>query len=238
MKILYVEDNPNDADLARRWFGKQAPRFALEVVATQGEAESRLSGPDGPSFDLVLTDLRLPDGDGLSLLTYIRERGLPFAVVVITGTGDEKTAVAALKAGADDYVSKRDDYLERLPLTLENALGCHRAQAARQSRGLKALYAEHFATDVDLTLRHLQRYAPHIHLDVARTGDEALQLLPQAGEASRYDVILLDYQLPGLNALELLKELREDRAQDVPVVLVTGQGDEEVALQALKLGAA
>src|SRR5262245_18231845 len=120
MKILYVEDNPNDADLTRRWLRKHAPQFALEVVATQSDAVARLSGPDAPSFDLVLTDLQLPDGDGLSLLTYIRERRLPIAVIVITGAGDEKTAVTALKAGADDYVPKRDDYLERLPFTLEN----------------------------------------------------------------------------------------------------------------------
>jgi len=238
MKILYVEDNSNDADLARRWLRKHASQFVLEVVGTRSEAVDLLSRPDAPSYDLVLADLRLPDGDGLSLLTYIRDRGLPLAVVVITGTGDEKTAVTALKAGADDYVSKRDDYLERLPLTLENALRRRRAQAARQARTLKALYAERHDTDIDLTLRHLQRYAPYIQLDVARTGAEALQRLPQAGEASRYDVILLDYRLPGLNALEVLKELRQDRALDIPVVLVTGQGDEEVALQALKLGAA
>src|SRR5262245_12414071 len=238
MKILYVEDNPSDADLTRRWLRRLAPHMTLETVETQSDAIARITKQESPHYDLILTDLQLPDGDGLSLLTYIRERGLPFAVVVITGTGDEKTAITALKAGADDYVSKRDDYLERLPITLENALRHHRAQAARQSRPLKALYAERHDTDIDLTLRHLRRYAPHIQLDVARTGAEALQRLPQAGEASRYDVILLDYSLPGLNALEVLKELRQDRAIGIPVVLVTGQGDEEVALQALKLGAA
>src|SRR5215510_602711 len=238
MKILYVEDNPNDADLARRRLRKHAPEFELEVVATQSEAVSRLSGKDAFSFDMVLTDLQLPDGDGVSLLTYIRERGMPLAVVVITGMGDERTAVTAIKAGADDYVSKRDNYLERLPFTLENALCARRAQATRQSRTLKALYAEHYDSDIDLTLRHFRRYAPHIQLDVAPNGAEALQRLSQAGEANRYDVILLDYRLPGLNALEVLKEMRQARALDTPVVLVTGQGDEEVALQALKLGAA
>src|SRR5262245_26843759 len=238
MKILYVEDNPSDADLTRQWLSLHAPHMILETVETQSDAIARITKQGSPRYDLILTDLRLPDGDGLSLLTYIRERGLPFAVVVITGTGDEGTAVTALKAGADDYVSKRGEYLERLPLTLENALRHHRSQAARQARPLKALYAERHDTDIDLTLRHLQRHAPHIQLDVARTGDEALLRLPQSGEAGRYDVILLDYRLPGLNALEVLKEPRPDRDMDIPVVLCTGQGDEEVALQALKLGAA
>ncbi len=238
MKILYVEDNPNDADLAQRWLLKHAPQFVLEMVATQSEAVSRLTGPDAPPYDLVLTDLRLPDGDGLSLLTHIRERALPLAVVVITGTSDEETAVTVLKAGADDYVAKRDDYLERLPSTLEGALHRHRARAARQSRPLKVLYAEHHDTDIDLTRRHFQRHAPYIQLDVVRTGTEALRHLQQPGQASAFDAILLDYRLLGLNALEVLKELRQGRAPDIPVVLVTGQGGEEVALQALRLGAA
>src|SRR5215510_9921314 len=233
MKILYVEDNPSDADLTRRWLRRLAPHMTLETVETQSDAVARITKQESPHYDLILTDLRLPDGDGISLLTYIRKRGIPLAVVVITGMGDERTAVTAIKAGADDYVSKRDDYLERLPFTLENALCARRAQATRQSRTLKALYAEHYDSDIDLTLRHFRRYAPHIQLDVAPNGAEALQRLSQAGEANRYDVILLDYRLPGLNALEVLKEMRQARALDTPVVLVTGQGDEEVALQAL-----
>ncbi|HWN98526.1 MAG TPA: sigma 54-interacting transcriptional regulator, partial [Blastocatellia bacterium] len=52
-----------------------------------------------------------------------------------------------------------------------------------------------------------------------------------------YDVVLLDYNLSGLDALEVLKELRFANKLDVPVVIVTGTGDEEVALQAIKLGA-
>jgi len=122
VNILYVEDNPGDADLARRALRKSAPHFNLDLVATQREALARLSEPEASRYDLVLTDMRLPDGDGLAILTHIRGRSLPLAVVLITGAGDEETAVAVLKAGADDYVVKRGDYLARLPLTLEDAL--------------------------------------------------------------------------------------------------------------------
>jgi PAS domain S-box-containing protein len=149
MRILYVVDEHRDADLTRRWLSQYASQFRLETVATQGDAMARINGREAPSFDLVLTDLRLPDGDGLSLLSYIRERALPLAVVVITGIGDEETAVAVLKAGADDYIAKRNNYLERLPLTLENALHRYRTSASRHKGPLKRLYADHDITDLE-----------------------------------------------------------------------------------------
>src|SRR5262245_54240324 len=130
MKILYVEDNPRDADLARQQLLKTAPHFRLEIVTTFHAASVRLERLETEPLDLVLTDVKLPDGDGLGLLTQIRNRALSLAVVVITGTGDEETAVAALKAGADDYITKRKGYLDRLPLALENALNHYRASAA------------------------------------------------------------------------------------------------------------
>src|SRR5215471_6171643 len=239
MKILYVEDNSTDADLAQRYLSLLAPQFKLETVSSLDEAMTRITAQSPPPYDLVLTDLHLPGGDGISLLNLIRERSLPLAVVVITGAGNEETAVAALKAGADDYVVKRNDYLDTLPLTLESALHGYRARLARQARPLKVLYAEHSSADIDLTRQHFKRHAPHIGLDIVRTGPEALERFAQLARTSPYHLILLDYRLPGMTALEVLKELQVhySRRLDTPVVLVTGQGDEEVALQALKLGA-
>src|SRR3990172_733781 len=102
MKILYAEDDPLDADQALRALKKYAPEIALDVVCTYQEAVDRLEKVS--DYDLLLTDLKLPDGDGISLLAHVRELDLPCAVVVISGKGDEETAVAALKSGADDYL--------------------------------------------------------------------------------------------------------------------------------------
>ena len=148
MNILYLEDDPQDADLATRAL-KQTPQLKIEVVGTLGTARARLRSPQ--QVDVVLTDMRLPDGNGLDFLAEIRAQELPLAVVVLTGAGDQESAITALRAGADDYVVKRGDYLERLPATLRSALEHFKVNAAR--RRLRVLYAEHHATDIDLMLR-------------------------------------------------------------------------------------
>ena len=234
MKVLYVEDDPLDAELTRRELLKTAPLIRLDVVSTLRDAMVRL---EQAPYEMVLTDMRLQDGDGLALLAHIRERDLPIAVTLITGSGDEETAVAALKAGADDYLVKRAGYHARLPLTLENALERHRAETARRARPLHVLYAEDNAVDIDLTRRHLARHAPFIYLDAVSTAAQVLERVEQFA-VNGYDVLLLDYQLPDANGLELLRELRQGRKLDIPVVLVTGQGNEELAVQSLRLGAA
>lgn len=91
MKILCIEDDPQDAELMRRALVNTAPQTTFEIVSTQREGLKRLSAQGAANYDIVLTDLKLTDGDGLAILSHIRRRGLPLAVVVVTGTGDEET---------------------------------------------------------------------------------------------------------------------------------------------------
>ena len=57
-------------------------------------------------FHLMITDLRLPDMNGIELLTTVRAERLPFGVIVMTAYGDTQVALDAMKAGADDFVTK------------------------------------------------------------------------------------------------------------------------------------
>ncbi|QDZ28591.1 EAL domain-containing protein [Noviherbaspirillum sp. UKPF54] len=236
--ILYLEDNAVDADLARRALARQMPETAMDLAPTLAAALERLAAHPH-RYDMVLSDLRLPDGSGMDLLGHIRERKLPIAVVILTGSGDQAAAIAALKAGADDYVVKRDDYCRRLIHTLPAALARFRRESARKAGPLRVLYAEHNIFDIDLCRRHFSAHAPHIRLQVVGNGTEVLDCLPENSvDAPPYDVVLLDYQLPGINALEIAKILRDERGFDLPVVLLTGQGSEEVVAEALRLGIA
>jgi diguanylate cyclase (GGDEF)-like protein/PAS domain S-box-containing protein len=239
MQVLYVEDNEQDADLTCRQLRRIAPQIAIETVHTLAAARARLDQADGASTllpDVLLIDVRLPDGNGLELLGEVRRRGLPLAVVMLTGSGDEALVVTALRSGADDYVVKAGAYIERLPATLAGVLDNFRRSPARPALPIRVLYAERTESDVDLLRRHLARYAPHVQVEAVATAADALaRLPPDAPDAP--DVLLVDFQLPGMNALDVVREVRQARGLALPIVIITGQGDEASAAQTIKLGA-
>jgi len=237
VRILYVEDNPRDADLVTRSLRRgRDPAQQVDVVSTLAAAREALVEP--LRFDLVLTDLNLPDGNALELVAEIRHRGLPAAIVVLTSQGDEGLVLAALKAGANDYLAKSDDIGERVGATARAALAAFSDHSARHARALRVLYVEHSALDVDLTRRHFEGHAAHIQLECVADAAAALARLPAGpDETARFDVLLLDLRLAGDSGLELLRAVRLERKLDLPVVLVTGQGSEEVAALAMRLGA-
>ena len=237
MKILYVEDNPIDIDLAIRKFKKEAPHIDITIAKSQSHALKLIKEPEFSDYDLVLTDMHLQDGDGIAILSHIRGHSLPVAVVIITGQGDEQAAVAALKAGADDYVVKKSGYLEKLPHLLENAVVSYRKIKDIGIQSLKVLYIEHHQMDIDLTRIHLTRYAPHIQMESISRVSDFYQMVDRVDALSQYSAMLLDYRLPQENALEILKRINLSTHSGIPVILVTGKGDEEIAVKALKLGA-
>jgi diguanylate cyclase (GGDEF)-like protein/PAS domain S-box-containing protein len=256
MKVLYLEDNAQDADLVRIELRKHAPDIEVDVVPTLAAAlaqlerfqeayGTRLASPaaisastNTPRYDLVLTDLDLPDGSGETLLARIRSQRLPLPVVVLTGSGNEDILLTLLRAGADDYVIKRNDFLSTLGLVLRAALDKFHTETYRRAAPLKILYVEPNLYDIDLTKRELGAIAPQLHIESLRTAEQIFQRLSVPDPKCITDVLLLDYRLPGASATDVLKELCQVRGLDLPIILVTGQGDEEIARQSLKLGAA
>lgn len=237
MRILYVEDNADDVELTILALKKQAPAFTVDTAATIAEARAILLGTT--QYDLLLVDLRLPDGSGLDLLIEVRKQALPIAVVILTGSGNEETAVSALRVGADDYLTKSTNYRDHLATVIKSAWTRFQAEFAQKKGQLRVLYVEHYSADTDLTTHHLNQFAPHIHLSVINTAEETLALLSKSPDyINQFDLLLLDYRLPGISGLELIKQLRDEHQITLPMVIITGQGNEEIAIQALRLGAA
>ena len=116
--ILLVEDNEDHCKLVSRAFESRGWGGTLRVVATLREARAcmKQSHPD-----LVIADLRLPDGQGIDLVRVPHD-GAPYPVIVMTSHGDEQHAVEAMKAGALDYVVKSEVTLADMPHSAQRAL--------------------------------------------------------------------------------------------------------------------
>ena len=95
-------------------------RMGVESTKAGNVAEAK-SQLDRKSFDLCLTDLRLPDGSGMEIVKYIQENYSDTPVAVITAFGDPKTAVEALKLGAFDYIAKPIE-VEQLQAIIESSI--------------------------------------------------------------------------------------------------------------------
>ena len=98
---LVVDDEPDIRELLSITLGRM--EIEVETAADVAGARRRLGGT---RYDLVLTDMRLPDGDGLDLLEWIQDHRPGVPVAVITAHGNVEAAVRALKLGAFDFISK------------------------------------------------------------------------------------------------------------------------------------
>ena len=112
--VLIVDDSPSDRAIAGRHL-ERLPDMRLSY-ADSGERAITMMECDLP--DVIVTDMRMPEMDGLELVQHLRKSHPSVPVIVMTSYGNEQTAVEALQAGAAGYVSKRslEDYL---PNTIE-----------------------------------------------------------------------------------------------------------------------
>ena len=129
MNVLIVDDEPSLREVLRLGL-----RRAGWDSATAGDFETATRLLSDREFDLVLTDLQLPDGDGIEVLRMTRERWPETPVIVITAHGSADTAVAAMKLGAHDYITKPFD-IDELVIRIRQAL--EGRELRRENRILK-----------------------------------------------------------------------------------------------------
>ena len=101
MRVLLIEDNAKLASVVQIGLVKEG--FAVDAFTTLGEGEAALSTV---RYDAAILDLGLPDGDGISLLKRLRERGNTIPVLILTARDGVRDRVEGLNSGGDDYLLK------------------------------------------------------------------------------------------------------------------------------------
>jgi signal transduction histidine kinase len=222
-RVLCMED---DAGLARL-LQRRLERTGYQVdLASDGE--EGLAAYDADVHDIIVIDQVMPVRTGLDVMRALAERGPLPPIIMVTGTGNERIAVEAMKLGAGDYLVKDVDggYLELLPTVIDQVLEQRRlAEEKRQADAALRQYAveleaqnqeldafaQTVAHDLKNPLHHLAGFACLLeddygsHLDA--TGRECLEAIKEAVETMTGIV----------EALLLLASVRQDEVTTEPL---------------------
>jgi signal transduction histidine kinase len=165
MKVLIVEDSPDDRELFRRALQWQdGPVEFFEA----GNVHDGLALAQKEKMDCILVDYKLPDGDGMCFIHSLRSQQLAgqAAIVMVTGQGEEKTAVEAMKLGAHDYITKDsipDGFFRQSVINaierarLKKEIANYQSELVRSNAALSE-FTHTAAHDLKAPLRHIASY--------------------------------------------------------------------------------
>jgi two-component system, sensor histidine kinase and response regulator len=240
--ILIVDDNATNRpileDSVSRW--KMKPTIVESgAAAIRALQQAHAAGAPLP---LVLTDCHMPEMDGFSLIEKIREDSAlsPARIVILTSGGRRGDAARCQKLRVAAYLSKPFDRLELRDVLLRVLAGdsaptgkrelVTRYTVLEQQRTLSFLVAEDDRVNQRLITKLLEKRGHSVVL--AENGKDAVE----AAEKQRFDIILMDGQMPGMDGFEATKRIRETEKRTgarTPIIALTAlamKGDEERCL--------
>jgi PAS domain S-box-containing protein len=238
MRVLAVDDHATNRRILQEVLGSWQMRPTLCEDAPAALTELLRAAAAGESYPLVLLDAHMPDMDGFMLAQQIHQtpqlRGT--ILVMLTSAGQPEDINRCRELGIGAYMLKplkQSDLLSTLLAVLAGLPGpASTSQSARPaSRTLRVLLAEDNPVNQKLGIRLLEKQGHAVV--VVNNGKEAVAAL----ERDRFDVVLMDVQMPEMDGLEATTLIRrqESPGQRVPILAMTAhamKGDRECCLEA------
>ncbi len=223
IKVLLIEDEK----IPREQLAKVIRKEGFDVLP----AENGLVGLDVFKKELpeiVVTDVKMPDVDGLEVMHTVRRFSKNVQIILITAFGETDTVITALREGALDYLKNPLD-LDQLTLALGRAQ--EKVLEIRESPVFPSIM---LVEDEEKTRQRLARMLEKEGWRILQAGDgeEAVKVFQQ----EKIVVVVLDIKMPKKDGIQTLHEMREITG-DFEAIILTGYGDEKSAIQALRDGA-
>ena len=195
--LLLIEDDPDTADLMVETLEDHFGRDCTEVVGTCEAARAA----DLDKFDLVLSDMNLPDGAGIDLLGPFLQRREDLPIVFVTAEGVLDRAIECIRRGAFDYVVKAGDYLFAIPVIVEKnlALAAVKEQNRRLQQELRVTLDELQTKNEQLA--HAASTDPLTGLANRRAMAEALDSRFAEAQRKGHDLAIMMIDLDGFKGL-------------------------------------
>lgn len=185
--VLLVDDEPDILELLEMTL----MRMGMDVDRASNVAQATRKLAQG-SYDLCLTDMRMPDGDGLQVVDYITRNNLDIPVAVITAHGNMENAISALKAGAFDYLTKPVS-LSQLRALVKSALSVPQQSAVVSSDKILLGHSPAMQRVRDLIARVARSQAPvHVTGESGSGKELAARLIVHSGSRRDQPIVAVN----------------------------------------------
>jgi CheY-like chemotaxis protein len=236
-RVLLVDDNVTNLTILKtqleQW--KLAPTLAFTGI----QALEMLASSEA-HFDLIITDMQMPDMDGTQLSQRIKAKYVDLPIILLSSVGDEsKKKYPELFAAVLNKPAKQQQLCRVIQSALRKEVSVTQdIQKSKQILSeefavkypLRILVAEDNPVNQKLALRVLNKLG-YKTIDVAKNGVEALEKFTQ----ELYDVILMDIQMPEMDGLEATRHIKKSNSEGPVVIAMTAnamQGDREECMRA------
>jgi DNA-binding NtrC family response regulator len=207
-KVLIVEDE------------EKTRQLMIDTLSALGyntfgakDGEEALTLLDQQKMDLVITDIKMPRMNGLSLLESIKTKDANLPVLLITGYNFNYTMEQALQKGADGFLAK-PFRIGKIEEAMENLLGHKKPEEERKSNPKRIL-----VVDDDEVLRNMliDTLSSLDYQSIpAEDGEKAWQILQQ----DSFDLVITDIKMPNMDGITLMKRIKEKDLK-TPVIMIT-----------------
>lgn len=153
LNILLIEDNPGDVRLIEEYLKETSINYRLTVTDRISDAILKVKN----DYDLILTDLGLPDSSGINTLKQLKETGTNIPIVVLTGLNNEEIALISLKEGAQDYLVKNILNSKNLSRSIKFTLERKKIED-KKSLLLNILHSLTSQTSLDIIVQDIKHY--------------------------------------------------------------------------------
>jgi CheY-like chemotaxis protein len=236
-KVLVIDDNATNLTILRN----QLEQWKLVPTLTSSAARALHLLTGDYKFDLVITDMQMPDIDGVQLTKVIKEHHPLLPVILLSSIGDESKKK---HPGLFSAVLNKPVKQQQLSRVLHAALNPERKNVAVDEHKSRQVLSEDFARKYPLRIlvaednvinqrlatRVLNKLGYH-NIEIAQNGLEAVEKF----DTQFYDVILMDVQMPEMDGLEATRMIRLKQYQQPVIISMTAnamQGDQQECLKA------
>lgn len=231
INVLVIDDNVDDLELIERNLKRSEEHDFLVHL----ETNPRRGIPRVNQYDCVIIDYQFPTITGLELLKAIKLEDPALPVIVLTGQVEESLAVELIKIGANDYISKHDLATYSIDVAIAKAISVKASaddSLSKDHKHINLLVVDDNQDDIELIVRLLESYRMLYNIFTSLGNDDIDRIIND----NDVNCVLLDYSMPRQSGVERLQSI-SSKYPFVAVIMMSGQGNERVAVQSIKSGA-